>query len=62
VGRKNLLARSDQPEESAPIKEQLKYVRDDRKFDVEIREIVRIKPVNFEALLNSFEEWAKQWQ
>jgi hypothetical protein len=37
------------------------YVPDDQKIPVEIKEIVRIKPQEFAALKNSFEEWAKQW-
>jgi hypothetical protein len=28
---------------------------------VEIREIVRIKPQDFAAFKNSFEEWIKEW-
>ena len=40
----------------------LKVITDyDRKIDVEIRDIIRIKPQDFSALKNSFEEWAKQW-
>lgn len=41
--------------------ENLKYVPDTQKIDVEIREIVRIKPQDFSALKLSFEEWARQW-
>ena len=32
------------------------------KIEVEIREIIRIYPADFEALKNSFEEWAESWQ
>jgi hypothetical protein len=39
----------------------IKYLPVDEKIDVEIREIVRIHPRDFEALKNSFEEWAKRW-
>lgn len=41
--------------------ENIKYVPDTQKIDVEIREIVRIKPQDFSALKLSFEEWARQW-
>lgn len=39
----------------------IKYLPVDEKIDVEIREIIRIRPADFEALKNSFEEWANQW-
>jgi len=63
MGRKNILKRFDQSRESeTEIKDEIKYKEDDRKFDVEIREIVRIRPVDFEALKNSFEEWSAKWR
>jgi hypothetical protein len=37
------------------------YVREDEKVNVEIREIVRIRPQDFQALKSSFEEWARTW-
>jgi hypothetical protein len=37
-------------------------IRDDEKFEVEIREIVRIKPQDFKALKDSFEEWRNKWE
>lgn len=37
------------------------YVADSQKIPVEIREIMRIKPQDFAAFKNSFEEWAKGW-
>lgn len=37
------------------------YIPDDQKIPVEIREIVRIKPQDFAAFKNSFEEWIKEW-
>lgn len=37
-------------------------IRDDEKIEVEIREIVRIRPQDFAPLKNSFEEWAEKWQ
>ena len=36
--------------------------RIDEKIDVEIREIIRVRPQDFSALKNSFEEWAKNWE
>lgn len=41
--------------------ENLEYIADE-KVDVEIREIVRIYPRDFDALKKSFEEWAKSWE
>ena len=41
--------------------EAVNYVHEVQKVDVEIREVVRIRPQDFSALKNSFEEWAKQW-
>ena len=37
------------------------YIREDEKVNVEIREIVRIRPQDFQALKSSFEEWAHSW-
>lgn len=34
----------------------------DEKIDVEIRDIIRIRPQDFHLVKDSFEEWAKQWQ
>jgi hypothetical protein len=39
-----------------------KVVPTDEKFEVEIREMVRIRPKDFEALKNSFEEWRNKWE
>jgi len=36
-------------------------IQNDEKFPVEIREIVRIRPQDFHALKNSFEEWFNKW-
>jgi hypothetical protein len=36
--------------------------RSDEKIDVEIREIIRVRPQDFSALKNSFEDWAKNWE
>lgn len=41
--------------------EDIKYIPETQKIDVEIREIVRIKPQDFSALKLSFEEWARLW-
>jgi len=57
VAGKNLLTRLDKSGESAIIVE-----RDDEKIEVEIREIIRVRPQDFGALKNSFEEWAKNWE
>ena len=52
-----LLARFNQSRKSEIIIE-----RDDEKIDVEIREIIRVRPSDFGALKNSFEEWAHTWE
>ena len=36
--------------------------QEDRKIDVEIREVVRVAPKNFAAFKKSFEEWASKWE
>ena len=36
--------------------------RSDEKIEVEIREIIRVRPQDFSALKNSFEDWASNWQ
>jgi hypothetical protein len=37
------------------------YVPVEQKIDVEIADIIRIKPSDFSALKDSFEEWASKW-
>jgi hypothetical protein len=37
------------------------YIPSEQKIDVEIRDILRIKPSDFSALKDSFEEWASKW-
>lgn len=37
------------------------YVPSEAKIDVEIRDIIRIKPSDFSLLKDSFEEWASRW-
>lgn len=65
MASKNLRARSAKSGESAPL--ELEYIpqdidiSNDQKIDVEIRDIIRVRPQDFSALKNSFEEWAKQW-
>ena len=34
----------------------------DEKIEVEIRDIIRVRPQDFQAIKNSLEEWAKQWE
>lgn len=46
---------TEQPEQELVVE------RIDQKIDVEIRDIIRIRPQDFSALKGSFEEWAKQW-
>lgn len=54
---KNLQPKLDQLGESEIITERL-----DEKIEVEIREILRVRPSDFSALKNSFEEWSKSWE
>lgn len=56
MGGENLQQRSDQQGESSVIE------RSDEKIEVEIREVVRIRPQDFSALKNSFEEWRDKWE
>jgi len=37
-------------------------IRNEDKFEVEIREMVRIRPQDFKALKDSFEEWRNKWE
>jgi hypothetical protein len=53
---------AEEEAEAKPIGQRVRYVDTDQKIDVEIRDIIRIKPSDFSALKNSFEEWAKQWE
>lgn len=53
---KNIQQGFSEQGESAVITE-----RSDEKIEVEIREIIRIRPQDFSALKNSFEEWAEKW-
>jgi hypothetical protein len=38
------------------------YIPLTKKFEVEIRHIIRIHPKDFEDLVNSFAEWANEWE
>jgi len=40
----------------------IKIERQDEKIDVEIREIIRVRPQDFAALKNSFETWSAGWE
>lgn len=60
MDRENLFKRSGQSGESESV--EIRVVDNDEKIDVEIREIIRIKPQDFAGLKNSFEHWADQWQ
>jgi hypothetical protein len=52
----NLQSGSDQQGQSEII------IRNDEKIEVEIREILRIRPQDFQAHKSSFEDWANNWQ
>jgi hypothetical protein len=58
VASKNLQSGLSQPGES---KVEIKYSFNDEKIDVEIRDLIRIRPQDFSAIKLSFEEWARQW-
>ena len=58
MDRKDLQPRPGQSGESANIER----VPDDSKIAVEIRDILLIKPQDFYALKQSFEEWAMKWE
>lgn len=53
MAKKNILKNID---------EKITTERQDEKIDVEIREIIRVRPQDFSALKNSFEAWAKTWE
>ena len=38
-----------------------KIERYDQKIEVEIRHIVRVRPEDFKAVRDSFEDWALKW-
>lgn len=42
--------------------ENIERIPDDSKIPVEIRDILLIKPQDFYALKQSFEEWAMKWE
>lgn len=41
---------------------QSKAIRQEERIETEFRHIVRIYAKDFEAVKNSFEEWAGQWE
>jgi hypothetical protein len=57
VDRQDLQPRPSEQGEGAAIT----YAPLDEKIEVEIREIVRIRPQDFRALKDSFEDWLKNW-
>lgn len=58
--RNDLQPGNIQPHENEMVEP--KVIRDDEKFEVEIREVVRIRPQDFRALKDSFEEWRNLWE
>jgi len=58
VVSKDLLARSPEPRKSAALA-MPRY--DEEKIEVEIRDIIRVKPSDFAAIKNSYAEWASMW-
>lgn len=51
-----------QPGDLQPSQDKVVIKYDDEKFEVEIREVVRIRPQDFRALKDSFEEWRNKWE
>jgi len=50
-------------EEKEPEKpKEIKISKDGGRVEVDIKHVVRVHARDFEALKNSFEEWAKQWE
>lgn len=60
MDRENLQPGTGQPGKSKDLKE-LTYEPQDMKIEVEIREIIRIRPQDFHILKRSFEDWIKNW-
>jgi len=59
---KNLQQGSGELRQSEVVIPKIIIERQDEKIDVEIREIIRVRPQDFSALKNSFEEWSKTWE
>jgi hypothetical protein len=57
VAGQDLQPGSNQLRESKIITE-----RSDEKIEVEIREVLRVRPQDFGALKNSFEAWVSGWE
>lgn len=58
VARQNLQPRLSKPRQG----ENIEVIPADSKIPVEIRDILLIKPQDFYALKQSFEEWAMKWE
>lgn len=55
----NLVVHADSTKETL---EKIIISKDEGRIEVEIRHIVRVHARDFEAIKNSFEEWARQWE
>lgn len=58
MANKNLQSGTGKLGESAPIR----YERIREKVDFEIRDIIRAYPEDYQAIKNSLEDWARQWE
>ena len=56
----NIRSRSGQSGQSQALDE-LEYIPEEERIEVEIRDIIRVKPSELAALKDSFEEWAAKW-
>lgn len=56
MGGENLQSRNSKPGQG----EDLAYIYDE-KIPVQIRDIIRISPQDFAALVKSFHDWRQQW-
>jgi hypothetical protein len=61
--RKGLLKGFSQSGQSEALSEpeSIRIVREDEKIPIEIREVMRIRPQDFQAFKSSFEDWVSQW-
>jgi hypothetical protein len=55
--------RTDEATEAEQVQngQEVRYIAVEQKIEVEIRDLIRIKPSDFSALKDSFEEWASKW-
>jgi len=58
----NIQPGSSEQGQSEDVKLPEKYLPVDQKIPVEIRDVFRIRPGDFQAFKSSFEEWSKQWE